>query len=165
MDVIKYKDVEYPAYQASGFAARFAFPYAQEVCKGRGYDIGCSRGEWAFPGSIPIDKSIGGCWSAEYLPYDNVDYIFSSHCLEHISDWVSTVKYWTKMLRCGGTLFLYLPHYKQEYWRPWNNAKHRHVFAAETIYDFMAAIGYTHIFCSGRDLNHSFMIHGEKFCE
>jgi hypothetical protein len=24
----------------------------------------------------------------------------------------------------NGTLFLYLPDYSQEYWRPWNNKKH-----------------------------------------
>jgi hypothetical protein len=59
-------------------------------------------------------------------------------------------------------LFLYLPHYKQEYWRPWNNCKHLHIFSPDIIVDYMRDRNYTNIFNSERDLNDSFMVVGEK---
>ena len=45
--------------------------------------------------------------------------------------------YWYDKLKQGGTIFLYLPDYSQEYWRPWNNRKHLNIFTPEIIYDYM----------------------------
>ena len=159
---IFYKEEAYPSFQADGFAAQFAFPYASIVCRGVGYDIGCMKKEWAFPGSIPIDISFEDGYDAYHLPQDNVDYVFTSHCLEHLDDWVEALNYWTSLLKYSGVLFLYLPHYSQKYWRPWNNRKHKHVFSVETIRDYMEEHNYTKIFSSEKDLNNSFMIMGEK---
>lgn len=162
MDIIKYNNKSYPKHQAIGFAAQFAFPYAKYYCKGVGYDIGCMKKEWAYPGSMPIDISFEDEYDAMNLPQKEVDYIFSSHCLEHIYNWVDALDYWYDTLKPGGILFLYLPHYSQEYWRPWNNKKHLHIFSDEIIKDWMVDKGFTNIFTSGRDLNDSFMIVGEK---
>jgi SAM-dependent methyltransferase len=159
---IKFEDQQYPAFQASGHASRFAAAYASMVCAGIGYDIGCKNKDWALSGSIPIDKDFPDDWHAENLPMKNVDYIFSSHCLEHIKDWIEVMEYWHKMLKPGGVLFLYLPDYSQKYWRPWNNKKHKNIFTPEIIKDFMLNLGYRKIFKSGVDLNNSFMIFGEK---
>jgi hypothetical protein len=57
---------------------------------------------------------------------------------------------------------LYLPHYSQEYWRPWNNRKHIHAFVPETIVDYMTDRGYVNVFHSQKDLLNSFMVVGEK---
>ena len=54
----------------------------------------------------PIDLSFVDPWDANNLPDTEPDYIFSSHCLEHVDDWVETLLYWTKRLRSGG-LFSY----------------------------------------------------------
>lgn len=162
MQVVKYKDKVYPHFQTVGNASQFAIPYAKHFCKGIGYDIGCMKPEWAFPNATPIDLDFDDPWHADNLPEDQVDYIFSSHCLEHVPDWIETLLYWTKKIKSGGTLFLYLPHYDQEYWRPWNNRKHKHVFLPDILFDFMKDVGYTDIFVSQRDLNHSFIIVGEK---
>jgi predicted SAM-dependent methyltransferase len=91
-----------------------------------------------------------------------LDYVFSSHCLEHLYDWVTVLDYWTFKLKSGGTLFLYLPDYSQEYWRPWNNRKHLNIFTPEIIFDYMKDNGYKNIFKSGVDLNNAFMVMGEK---
>lgn len=162
MDTILYKNQIYPAHQTIGNAAQFAIPYAKYYCQGLGYDIGCMRKEWAFPGSIPIDISFDDDYDAMNLPQQEVDYIFSSHCLEHIPNWVDALEYWYSTLKKGGILFLYLPHYNQEYWRPWNNRKHLHIFTDEIIKDWMIHKEFINIFSSGRDLNDSFMIVGEK---
>jgi SAM-dependent methyltransferase len=161
MEVIKFKDKVYPKFQSEGFAAKFAFPYAQQVCKGVGFDVGCGSEEWALPGAIAIDPKLKDTGDAMNLPLTNVDYIFSSHCLEHLDNWVDVLDYWSKVIVPGGVLFLYLPDFSQEYWRPWNNRKHKNIFTPEFIEAYMKE-KYTNIFKSGVDLNSSFMIYGER---
>jgi len=162
IDLIEYKGKTYPKFQAEGHASKFIIPFAQQVCKGHGYDIGCMKKEWSFPGSYPIDKSFDDEWDALNLPFQFADYIFSSHCLEHIPDWVTVMDYWWNTLKVGGVLFLYLPDYSQEYWKPWNNRKHFNIFTPQIVEDYMKDRGYNNIFKSGVDLNNSFAIMGEK---
>jgi hypothetical protein len=87
IDIISYKNINYPKFQIEGNASQFAIPYALHVCKGYGYDIGCMKKEWSLPNSIPIDLSFEDDYHALNLPKNNVDFIFSSHCLEHIENW------------------------------------------------------------------------------
>jgi SAM-dependent methyltransferase len=162
MEIIEFKDRIYPAFQSKGFASKFAFPFAHEVCHGLGLDIGCNRLEWCFPGALPVDPVINE-FHAYDLPEDQWDYIFSSHCLEHLPHWVNALDYWTTKIKSGGTLFLYLPHPSQSYWNPWHNRKHVHIFYPENIYAYLRDSGkYTKIFVSGVDLNNSFMAMAEK---
>ena len=159
---IKYKNKVYPEFQTKGFASKFCFPFAIEVCEGIGYDIGCMKKEWSFPNSIPIDLSFNNGYDANNLPDELVDYIFSSHCLEHLNTWVNTLDYWYEKLKIGGILFLYLPDYSQEYWRPWNNKKHLNIIKPEFIKDYLENKEYKKIFVSGVDLFNSFMVMAEK---
>ena len=161
MTTLTYKNRKYPALQGIGNASQFSIPYAKHFCEGKGYDIGCNRHDWAFPGAKAIDIIFDDEWEAYNLPDEKVDYIYSSHCLEHLPDWVRALDYWRTKIRPGGTLFLYLPHYNQEYWRPWNNRKHVHIFSPQSLKDYMEDRGYVNIFCSDRDINDSFMIVGQ----
>jgi hypothetical protein len=161
INTIKHLDNEYPVFQAEGNAAQFAIPYAKHICNGRGVDVGCNREEWKFPGAFAVDPTINE-YDALNFPYDNLDYVFSSHCLEHLLNWVGVLDYWTSKLKSGGTLFLYLPDYSQTYWRPWHNRKHVNIFTPDIIADYMKDSGYVNIFRSGVDLNNAFMVMGEK---
>jgi predicted SAM-dependent methyltransferase len=162
IETIKFENTEYPIFQSQGFASQFAFSYAKNVCKGKGYDIGCMKKEWALPGSIPIDLSFDDDYNALNLPEKDVDFIFSSHCLEHILDWVSVLDYWTDTIKKGGVIFLYLPDYSQKYWRPWNNRKHYNILSSEIIQDYFKHKEFSKVFGSGVDLNNSFMVMAEK---
>jgi len=162
IETITYKNKQYPSFQALGNAAQYIIPFASQVCKGVGYDIGCMKKEWSFPGSIPIDISFNDGYHATNLPTQNVDYIFSSHCLEHLSDWVDVMNYWHSMLKPGGVLFVYLPDYSQEYWRPWNNIKHKNIFTPKIITDYMEHKQYNPVFSSQVDLYNSFAVFGSK---
>lgn len=161
MELINYKNKIYPKFQSVGYASQFAIPYAKHFCKGIGIDVGCNKEEWKFPGAYAVDPVITD-YDALNFPYDNLDYIFSSHCLEHLYDWVDVLNYWTLKLKNGGVLFLYLPDYSQEYWKPWNNRKHLNIFTPQIISDYMNDNGYHNIFSSTVDLNNSFMVVGEK---
>lgn len=173
MELIRFKEAQYPKFQSEGFAARWAFPFAKELCQGEGLDIGYGKPEWKLPGALGVDnKKI--CFSdgeettmegvhAGHLPSFNYDYIFSSHCLEHLPDWVGILNYWIQELAGGGLLFLYLPHPDQEYWRPWNNRKHINILHPQYLSAYFADhndIHYSKV--TGKDLNDSFYAIAEK---
>ena len=159
---IQFNNKTYPAFQAEGFAAKFAFPFAKQVCQGNGLDIGCNRPEWALEGAIQVDPVIDPQYDAYNLPIGEFDYIFSSHCLEHLPDWVRALDYWQLKLLSGGAMFLYLPHPDQSYWKPWHNRKHFHSIYPDMIKEYLVDRGWKNIFVTGCDLNHSFTVIAEK---
>lgn len=164
LETVVFNSKHYPSFQTNGHAARFIMPFALEVCKGEGVDVGCNRIEWKFPGAHPVDPQINQYHATDF-PYRNLDYVFSSHCLEHIPDWVGAIEYWTDSLKSGGILFLYLPDYSQEYWRPWNNRKHFHSFTPNILRDYISSTGKfveNKTFVSGIDLYNAFAVIAEK---
>lgn len=167
--MIDYKGHQYPRLQQQGFASQYAFPFAKQICKGVGLDIGYAKEEWKFEGARGIDNSIDSNWDAEWLPNNEedsngqYDYIFSSHCLEHTCNWVTVLDYWRTKLKDGGVLFLYLPHPNQEYWKPWNNTKHVHILDPYVIEEYLNDREWKNIFVTkGYDLNHSFYVIANK---
>ena len=164
IQTIQFASETYPAFQATGNAARFCLPFALEVCKGKGLDIGYSTPDWKFPGAIGVEPSIDFTYDAMNLPEGEFDYIHSSHMAEHFKgNLANLLDYWTSKLKSGGVLFLYLPDYTQKYWRFWNNRKHVHSLSPQIIKDYLiASEQYKNIFVSGVDLNNSFIAVGEK---
>lgn len=162
MELIDFNKDKYPLFQSKGNASQFAIPYALHYCKGTGYDIGFSKEDWKLPIARGIDIIMDDGFNANNLPEENVDFIYSSHCLEHVDNWVETLEYWISKIKSGGILFLYLPDFSQKYWRPWNNRKHKHCFTTEIIYNFLVDNKMKNIYSSGIDLNNSFMIVCEK---
>jgi SAM-dependent methyltransferase len=162
IETINYNGEVYPLFQTKGNASQFAIPYAKLLCKGNGVDVGFSKEEWKLPEALGADiQDSSNPYHAYNLPPD-LDYIYSSHCLEHLDNWVSAIEYWSGSLNTGGVLFLYLPHKDQQYWLPWNNRKHLHTLDATSIVSCMESFGFENIHYSERDLNHSFMVVGEK---
>lgn len=163
LDTVEFNGRKYPAWQASGNAARFIMPFAKEVCTMNGFDIGCHSKKWALPGAVPIDIVFNNGFDAYNLPKcfakGEVNYIFSSHCLEHLPNWVTALDYWIDTISPGGVLFLYLPHYDQEYWRPWNNHKHIHALHPQVLRDYFENKNRVNdLYITGADLNHSFAV-------
>lgn len=141
---------------------RFIAPTAEYFCKGHGVDVGCS--EWPLAGAIPIDLKSGG--DAYALPGRNYDFVFSSHCLEHLPNYVKALRYWKECLKPGGVLFLYLPHPKMTYWHPANCDKHLHSFTPDEIHGLLQALGFKGVMSSGQDMYWSFCVigfNGETF--
>jgi hypothetical protein len=165
LNVIDYEGVPFLSFQTQGNASQFIIPYAKHVCKGTGYDIGYCKEEWKLPGALGIDIGDDKGFSADVLPDEKVDYIFSSHCLEHVDNWIYTLEYWLTHIKPGGVLFLYLPDYSQTYWRPWNNRKHKGIMNPSYIKDALVSKGCKNIFISGVDLNNSFAVACETASE
>lgn len=154
--IFSYRGRLYPDFIRHGNACRFVAPFAQELCRGTGYDIGAGR--WPLSGATPIELADGG--DAMDLPGGEVDYIFSSHCLEHLADPVAALEHWKSRLRTGGTLFLYLPHPDMEYWLPQFNRKHLHQWRPADMAKLVIDLGFVDVIHSERDLYWAFSVVG-----
>ena len=165
IETIEFKGKLYPLFQSQGFASRFAFPFAELLCKGKGVDVGCNREEWKFKDAIAADPNIEGCeYDAFNLP-DELDFTFSSHVIEHLERPFEAINYWHERMKVGATLFLYLPDLDtQKYWRVWSNKKH--IFHINPSIMKMYFEDHSHlwknVFISGIDLNNSFYCIAEK---
>lgn len=160
---IDFKGHKYPEWQAKGNAARWIIPLAKELLSGVGYDIGYSKEAWMLPGAIGIEPTIDHRYDAMRLPEGEVDYIFSSHCLEHVQrNWFDVLDYWLSKIKIGGILFLYLPHSSQVYWHPENNRKHIHSFDGSEIETYLNDLGHKVYVSPGPDFNNSFVVVCEK---
>ncbi|GAI29487.1 unnamed protein product [marine sediment metagenome] len=113
-----YKGKFYPDYLTVGGAGYAIFREALKFCHGHGIDIGA--GLWPLPGAIPVDVWRGPGIGRIVSNFDDasLDFVFSSHCLEHIENWREALCEWVKKLKPGGMLFLYLPHPDCAIWHP-----------------------------------------------
>ena len=103
-------------------------PIAEDAkmwCQGKGVDIG--GGNWPLPGARAVDDNDeeNAYILAEYA--GSLDYVFSSHCLEHLEKPRKALKEWIRVLRPGGILYLYFPHPDYIPWRKESMPKwHKH---------------------------------------
>ena len=99
--------------------------------QGRGYDIGANK--WPLKGAMPIDPAINGQSGME-LPEKLVDYIYSSHCLEHLDNWVEALKHWVSRIKMGGILFCTYPITHKNTGGRGTIRKHKHVLKGPERY-------------------------------
>jgi SAM-dependent methyltransferase len=161
-----YEDEFYPEDLTAGgnsFAIRRT---ALKYCNGKGIDIGAAF--WPLPGSIPIDteQGPGTANRIEDIPENSQDYVFSSHCLEHIEHWNAALDTWISKLKSGGILFLYLPHPSCKLWHvsnPFMSGIHAWAPTPEIIREALLKRGLTIIDSDdGPDHFYSFFICGKK---
>jgi SAM-dependent methyltransferase len=154
--IYEYKGSLYPNYLKTGNACRFIVPAALHFCRGRGLDVGA--GPWPLPGAIPVELRDGG--DAMELPEGQFDYVFSSHCLEHLANPVAALEHWKTRVKIGGVLFLYLPHPDMAYWRPQTCRKHLHSWAPEVMAEMVRDLGFVNVIHSQRDMAWGFSVVG-----
>ncbi len=155
-----YDGAIYPDYLKRGNATRWILPFASFFCVGRGVDVGC--GKWPMSGAVPIDIETGG--DAMRLPTREFgwDFIFSSHCLEHLPDPIGALLHWKERLRAGGVLCLYLPHPEMRYWNTTRNRQHLHEWEPVQMARIVRDLGFVDVIHSERDLAWSFAVVGFK---
>ena len=104
--------------------------FFEKYCQGEGLDIGC--------GNDPVVDGVYG-WDlmngdAQYLKGvedDSLDFVYSSHCLEHMIDVRIALYNWFRVLKAGGYLILYIPHrdlYEKKELPSRFNPHHKHMF-------------------------------------
>jgi len=133
----------YPAYLTGGDAKRFIEQKALKWCKGYGIDVGA--GKWPLPGAIPVDKTrTEDAYHLDRFADESLDFVFSSHCLEHLRFWRSALALWVSKLKIGGILFLYVPHPDMKLWHPrepWVGTGHKWIVKPEKLLPFLKHLG------------------------
>jgi len=139
----RYRGELYPESLNRGNACSHIAARALKFCDGRGIDIGAS--EWPLPGAIPIrDEPHQNAYTLNAFPDSSLDFVFSSHCLEHLDHWDDALRLWIQKLKPGGILFLYLPHESMKLWRkcgPWVGLGHRWIPTSAKILPFLEKSG------------------------
>ncbi|HET6264269.1 MAG TPA: methyltransferase domain-containing protein [Usitatibacter sp.] len=100
------------------------------VLKGEGIDIGCG-GDPVLPTAMPFDKGQGDCNRIRDYVHRQFDFVYSSHCLEHMEDPARAMADWWSLVKPGGALFLIVPDedlYEQGYWPSRFNPDHKWTF-------------------------------------
>lgn len=124
-----------------------------EYTSGRGLDLGCGQFK-AFPHFIGVDNGhhwgmkgvdvhVDTCEDLSIFSSKSMDFVFSSHLIEHIQDTEKTLKEWYRVIKNNGYLIIYAPH-KELYpnvGEKGANPDHKHDFMPEDIEDVMKKVG------------------------
>ena len=126
----------YPDYLKRGNMSQGIKSLAEKYCLGKGVDVGA--GIWPILGArvIEIQKDENAYVIKEHN--NSLDFVFSSHCLEHLDKWHDALREWYRVLRDGGVLFLYLPHSSYEMWLPGVNKYHKWSPEPKVIEEFLS---------------------------
>ena len=105
-------------------------PAEQALFRGRGLDIGCGP-DPVRPDAQPFDLLDGDANDITRFVHEDFDYVYSSHCLEHMRDPRAALADWWTLVRPGGHLILVVPDedlYEQGAFPSRFNADHKATF-------------------------------------
>lgn len=88
--------------------------FFEKFMSGQGLDIGYKGyddSEPILPTATGIDIGTPG-YNGTELPFEtsSQDYVYSSHALEHIGDWIYSLREWFRVLKPRGHLVVVVPH-------------------------------------------------------
>jgi SAM-dependent methyltransferase len=106
------------------------------VLQGEGIDIGCGP-DPVIPNVQRFDLEQGDAnHPSQYLNNKKFDFVFSSHCLEHMHDPAITLQDWYSMVKPGGFLFFIVPDedlYEQGVFPSRFNTDHKATFTISKV--------------------------------
>lgn len=121
--------------------------------RGRGLDLGCGPKKAfdhftgvdnkhhaaQFGWEIHPDITVETCEKLDLFADKSMDFVFSSHLLEHIEQFEDALREWWRVVKVGGYLVLYLPHKKfyPNIGQPGSNPDHKHDFVPKDISEAM----------------------------
>jgi ADP-heptose:LPS heptosyltransferase/predicted SAM-dependent methyltransferase len=128
-----------------------------EYTRGRGLDLGCGNYKpfehfvgvdngdhckkfgWSSAANFHVDT----CEKLDLFASAGMDFVFSSHLLEHIENYQEALKEWWRIIKPQGYLVLYLPHknFYPNIGQPGANPEHMHDFLPDDIINVMKGLG------------------------
>ena len=151
----------------SGFYDEFMF--------GNGLDIGyrgsLKDAEPVLFSAIGIETDYPG-YDGKTLPFsdETYDYVFSSHCLEHIENYSQAINEWFRVIKVGGHLVITVPHkflYEKKRDLPsrWNQDHKRFYTAGKLLTEIEISLipnSYRVVFLRDNDDGYDYSIPPEK---
>ena len=105
--------------------------FFDKYCQGEGLDVGYG-GDIIVPECAGWDLRNGDAQYLNGIPDESFDFVYSSHCIEHMDNVRVALQNWFRVVRHGGYLLLYLPHrdlYEKQKALPSRfNPHHKHMF-------------------------------------
>jgi SAM-dependent methyltransferase len=87
---------------------QFWGPLENQVIQGKGIDIGCGP-DPVTPDARRFDQEHGDANVISQVVKEQFDFVYSSHCLEHMHNPRTTILDWWKLVKPGGYLFIAVP--------------------------------------------------------
>src|SRR5437879_4868391 len=118
-----------------------------QYLRGRGLDVGAGDFK-VLPHVISVDNLHHTAFGLQIRPdivceadkldifaSCSMDFVYSSHVLEHVEDMGATLKEWWRVIKQGGLLVMYLPHkdYYPRMGQPGANPDHKRDFGPEDV--------------------------------
>lgn len=103
--------------------------------QGKGLDIGCGS-DPVLPTAQRYDKQHGNAETVSNLEPESYDYVYSSHCLEHMTNEYGALRAWWGLVKPGGYLIVVVPDfilYEQKHWPSVYNTDHKHIFEIDKL--------------------------------
>lgn len=118
--------------------------------KGLGLDIGAGHDTLVVPnGSVDYwDLPQGDAQYLSTLSDGVYDFVYSSHCLEHMVSVEESLKNWVRVLSPGGFLFIVVPDfrlYEKLNWGSYYNGDHKHSFSLDKTREYAERDNHWHI--------------------
>lgn len=108
--------------------------------QGKGIDIGCGtdiidKSTWGGITEVqPYDVQHGDANTCDNLEDNTYDFVYSSHCLEHMHDPKIALTNWIRVTKSGGYIVFCIPHevyYEKYNWPSRFNSDHKTSWAME----------------------------------
>lgn len=142
---------------------------------GKGLDIGykgsVANAEPVLETAIGVDTDYPG-YDGVTLPFANEsqDYIFSSHTLEHVENWIKTIQEWHRVVKVGGHIITIVPHkylYEKKRSPPsnWNRDHKRFYTPGLLLLEIESALdpnSYRVVHMQDNDTGFNYNIHPEQ---
>ena len=119
----------------------------EAIAIGKGIDVGCNEKPIGGYG-CDIDPEVNPniVCSMEDIPLDDesLDYVVSSHCLEHAHSTIETLKEWHRLLKIGGKVGILVPHADHVCWQSLGDMTmtHRQLYTPSILEKFLKFIGF-----------------------
>jgi SAM-dependent methyltransferase len=102
----------------------------KSLFKGSGLDIGAGE-DLIHLSARPFDKAQGDANRIDEFLSEQFDYVFSSHCLEHMHNPADAILRWWRLVKVDGHLVVIVPDedlYEQGFWPSLLNEDHKATF-------------------------------------
>lgn len=123
---------------SKAYARRRERPEFATYFTGTGLDVGGGHdglGAQAWPHMTACrtwDLPDGDAQFLESIPDESLDFVHSSHCLEHVRDPLVALRHWLRVVKPGGYVVVLIPDedmYEQGVFPSTFNGDHKHTFA------------------------------------